>query len=183
MSDLQTLLDANRRIAVNFDKGDLPIRPRLTTILVSCVDARVDPAHIFDLDRGDAVVIRNAGGRITPEVQRELAVLGFLASQMPGASKVQPELVIIHHTDCGMSRLTNPTIQNAVSERLGIPHSDIEAMAIADPATTVRNDVEQLRQSPSAPIGLIVTGLVYDVTTGTVHEATDPARVQSEEPS
>ena len=177
MSGIQALLEANRRTATDFDQAKLPIMPRLATILVSCVDARVDPAHIFDLDRGDAIVIRNAGGRITPEVQRELATLGFLAAQMPGGGEVKPEVVIIHHTDCGMSRLTNTDLQTALAEKLGVDQSDIAAMAITDPATTVLNDVERLRQSPGSPQGMRITAIVYDVDTGIAEQVTGSDRI------
>ncbi len=83
MSDLPHLLEGNRRFAEAFDQGELPIRPRLSTIVLTCLDARVDPAHLFDLQLGDALVIRNAGGRLNPAVLRDLAVLGFLTTALP----------------------------------------------------------------------------------------------------
>ena len=86
MSDLETLLDRNRSFAEQFEGGDLNIRPRMATIIVTCVDSRVDPAHLFGLALGDAVVMRNAGGRITPAVMRDLAVLGVLAANFPGST-------------------------------------------------------------------------------------------------
>ncbi len=64
MSDLPQLLEGNRRFTALFADGELPIRPRLSTIVLTCLDARVDPAHLFDLQLGDALVIRNAGGRL-----------------------------------------------------------------------------------------------------------------------
>ncbi len=76
MSDLETLLDRNRSFAEQFEGGDLNIRPRMATILLTCVDARVDPAHLFGLGLGDALVIRNAGGRITPAVMEDLGIFG-----------------------------------------------------------------------------------------------------------
>ena len=102
-ADLTTLLDRNRSFAEQFAAGDLKILPRMSTILLTCVDARVDPAHLFGLGLGDAVVIRNAGGRITPAVMRDLGILSVLAAaaNQPVTSPMQPELVVIHHTDCG----------------------------------------------------------------------------------
>ena len=82
-----TLLDRNRSFAEQFKAGDLPIRPRMSTIILTCVDSRVDPAHIFGLGLGDAVVMRNAGGRITPDMIRDLTILGVLAANMPGPSE------------------------------------------------------------------------------------------------
>ena len=92
MTDLNTLLDRNQSFSEQFEAGDLNIRPRMSTILLTCVDSRVDPAHLFRLGLGDAVVIRNAGGRITPAVMADLAILGILAANMPGAGAMQPEL-------------------------------------------------------------------------------------------
>jgi len=115
MTDLTALLDRNQSFAEQFDAGDLPIRPRMSTIILTCLDARVDPAHLFGLGLGDALVIRNAGGWITPAVLRDLrdlAILGVLAANMPGPSAMQLELVVVHHTDCGMARLANPAIQH-----------------------------------------------------------------------
>ena len=151
MTDLKTLLDRNRSFAEQFEAGDLNIRPRMSTIILTCVDARVDPAYLFGLGLGDAVVIRNAGGRITRAMMGDLAILGVLAANLPGPSAIQPELVIIHHTDCGMARLANPAIQEQVAKRLGLSVAEVAAMAVTDPTTTVQDDVERLRQTPGTP--------------------------------
>ncbi len=87
MTNLTALLDRNRSFAEQFDAGDLAIRPRMSTILLTCLDARVDPAHLFGLGLGDALVIRNAGGWITSAVLRDLAILGVLAGNMPGPAR------------------------------------------------------------------------------------------------
>ena len=108
-ADLTTLLDRNRSFAEQFAAGNLKISPRMSTILLTCLDARVDPAHLFGLGLGDALVIRNAGGRITPAVMGDLGILSVLAAAFtqPGTSPRQPELVVIHHTDCEC--LVSPT--------------------------------------------------------------------------
>ncbi len=172
------LLDRNRSFAEQFEAGDLTIRPNLSTIILTCVDARVDPAHLFGLGLGDAVVIRNAGGRITPAVMRDFAILGVLGANMPGGA-MQPELVVIHHTDCGMSRLANPAIQQQVAERLGLSTDEVAAMAITDPARTVQDDVERLRKTPGTPDQLIVSGFVYDVKNGTINQVVPPAPLRA----
>ena len=174
-----TLLDRNRSFAEQFKAGNLPIRPRMSTIILTCVDSRVDPAHIFGLGLGDAVVMRNAGGRITPEVMRDLAILGVLTANMPGPSTMQPELIVMHHTDCGMSRLANAAIQRQVAERLGVGVDEAMAMAITDPTTSVQDDIEQLRQTPETPDQLIVSGFVYDVKNGTINQVAPPAPLRS----
>ena len=174
-TDLAKLLDRNRIFADRFDKGNLTIRPRMSTILLTCVDSRVDPAHLMGLGLGDAVVIRNAGGRITPAVMKDLAVLGVLAANMPGAGAMQPQLVVIQHTDCGMSRLANPPIQEQVAKKLDLSLDDVMAMAITDPAASVQENIEQLRRTPGTPDQLVVSGFVYDVSNGTISQVVPPA--------
>ena len=179
MADLTTLLDRNRSFAEQFEAGDLKILPRMSTILLTCVDARVDPAHLFGLGLGDAVVIRNAGGRITPAVIADLGILGVLAASAPGNSPRRPELVVIHHNDCGMSRLANPAIQEQVAKRLGLSVDEVAAMAITDPTKSVQDDVERLRQTPGTPDQLVVSGFVYDVRNGTIDQIVPPAPLRA----
>ena len=82
--DLSAPLNRNQVFSEQFQADDLPMRPKMATILLTCVDSRVDPAHLLGLELGDAVVIRNAGGRITPAVMKDLAILGILGANMPG---------------------------------------------------------------------------------------------------
>lgn len=184
MSDLLHLLEGNRRFATHFAEGELPIRPRLSTIVLTCLDARVDPAHLFDLRLGDALVIRNAGGRLNPGVLTDLAVLGVLAAALPGDKAMAPELVILHHTDCGMSRFADPSAGQALADRLGI-ESDLVAatMAITDPAQSVRDDIARLGRTPGPPDTLVVSGLVYDTAHGTVEEIVAPAPLRNLRPA
>ena len=179
MADLTTLLDRNRSFAEQFEAGDLKILPRMSTILLTCVDARVDPAHLFGLGLGDAVVIRNAGGRITPAVIADLGILDVLVASAPGNSPRHPELVVIHHNDCGMSRLANPAIQEQVAKRLGLSVDEVAAMAITDPTKSVQDDVERLRQTPGTPDQLVVSGFVYDVRNGTINQIVPPAPLRA----
>ncbi len=179
MSDLPQLLERNHRFTAHFADGELPIRPRLSTVVLTCLDARVDPAHLFDLQLGDALVIRNGGGRINPGVLSDLAVLGLLTAAVPGDKAMTLELVILHHTDCGMSRFADPAAQQALATRLGIePDQVAETMAITDPAQSVRDDITRLSRSPGLPDTLVVSGLVYDTAHGTVEEivASTPLR-------
>ena len=178
-ADLTALLESNRGFAEQFEAGDLTIRPRMSTIILTCVDSRVDPAHVFELALGDAVLMRNNGGRITPEVMRDFAILGVLGANMPGPNPIQPEFVVMHHTDCGMSRLANPAIQQQVAERLGLSMDEVAAMAITDPPESVQNDIERLRQAPGTPGQLVVSGLVYDVSNGTISQVVPPARLRA----
>ncbi len=173
--DLSALLNRNRVFSEHFQAGDLPMRPKMATIFLTCVDSRVDPAHLLGLELGDAIVIRNAGGRITPAVMKDLAILGVLGANVPGAVPMQPELVVIHHTDCGMSRMAVPAIQEQVAKKLGISIDEVAAMAITDPAISVRDDIERLRNTPGTPNQLVVSGFVYDVKSGGVKQIVPPA--------
>jgi carbonic anhydrase len=169
MSDIPTLVERNQRFAASFSDSQLPIRPRLSTILLTCSDARVDPAHFLKLSNGDAGVVRNAGGRVTQGVLQDLAVFGFLAAGLSEGQPIRPELVIIHHTDCGMSRLTNPEAQHALAGRLGVEPAHIADLAISDPYESVRSDVRKLREHPGVPEALLISGFVYDVATGSMN--------------
>ena len=184
MSDLPQLLEGNRRFAEHFTYGDLPIRPRLSTVVLTCLDARVDPAHLFELQLGDALVIRNAGGRINSGVLTDLAVLGLLVAALPGDRPITLELVILHHTGCGMSRFADPVAQQALANRLGIESDQVaETMAITDPAQSVRDDIARLGRTPGLPNNLVVSGLVYDTAHGTVEEIVASAPLGSVRPA
>ena len=179
MSAVTTLLDRNRSFAEHFDAGDLAIPPRLATVIVTCLDARVDPAHVFGLELGDALVIRNAGGWITPGVVQDLGVLGVLAASLPGPSTMRLEIVVIHHTDCGMARLADPAIQQQAAQRLGLTVEEIAGMAVTDPAASVREAIERLRATPGTPDQMVVSGLVYNVADGTVEQVVPPAPLRA----
>ena len=178
-ADLITLLDRNRSFSEQFAAGDLRISPQMSTILLTCLDSRVDPAHLFGLGLGDALVIRNAGGRITPAVVRDLGILSVLAANMPGPGAMRPELVVIHHTDCGMSRLARPAIQEQAAKRLGLSVDEVSAMAISNPATSVQDDVDLLRKTPGTPDQLVVSGFVYDVSSSTLNQVVPPAPLRA----
>ena len=173
MSDVTSLVDRHRAFVQRFDSGDLGIPPQLSTVIVTCVDARVDPAKLFSLELGDALIIRNTGGRITPGVVTDMAVLGVLSARWPGDRRL--ELVLIHHTDCGMSRLLNPELGDEVAARLGLSSAQVTTdLAIADPFETVRSDLERFREEARGPDGLVVSGFVYDVTDGSLVEVVPP---------
>ena len=161
MNDHDTLL--GRHAAQIARHQALPIRPRLNTVVLSCLDARTDPAHFLGLEPGDALVLRNAGGRVTPDIEQQLGVLGVLAR------KVSPEmfgLVIVHHTDCGMERIASDEVAAKVSTASGVSPEYVRALAIHDHAASLREDVERLQSSPMVPRGIHITAVVYDHATG-----------------
>jgi len=175
MSDVQSLVDRNLEFASSFDQGDLAILPRLSTLVLTCLDARVDPAHFFSLELGDAVVMRNIGGRVTDEVIEQIAILRGLAVVL-GAGAF--EVAIVHHTDCGASRFANPQLRQRLGQAAGTGETVIERLASIDPHTSVAEDLDRLRAAPVLPDKLVVAGYVYDVTDGQVHEVSAPAALR-----
>ncbi len=176
MSSTATLLDRNRRFAGGFAVADLPILPKLRTVVLTCGDARVDPAHVLGLELGDAVVIRNNGGRVTPEVVHEIAALSFLVAKMDGAERGPFELVIMQHTECGAERFADPDLQHALKAQLGV---DVSSVAISDHELSLREDVERLRNAPEVPGYIVVSGFIYDVRHGHARQVIAPAALAS----
>ena len=172
MSSTTTLLDRNRRFAGDFTSTDLPILPKLRTVILTCGDARVDPAHVLGLELGDAVVIRNNGGRVTPAVVEEIAALSFIVAQMEGGEPGPFELVLMQHTQCGAERFADPNLQSALKQKTGI---DVSSVAITDHELSLREDVERLRNAPEVPGYIVVSGFIYDVQHGHVREVIAPA--------
>ena len=115
MSDIQTLYERNRRFAERFPHASLDIKPKMTIVILSCMDARIDPAHFLGLEPGEAIVLRNAGGRITEEIERDLAILWTMMEQVADAPP-RLSLAIIHHGDCGLERLADPQSLQMVSK-------------------------------------------------------------------
>ncbi len=138
----------------------------------SGLDARVDPAHLFGLELGDAVVMRNIGGRVTDEVIEQIAILRGLAVVAGGGAF---EVAVVHHTDCGASRFTNPQLRQMLGKATGTGEAAIEKLAITDPQTSVAEDIGRLQAAPNLPDRLVVAGYVYDVTDGNLRETFAPA--------
>ena len=137
-----------------------------TLQVLGCVDSRVDPSDVLGLELGEGVVMRNIGGRITPAALRSWALLGRLGQGRPPRG----HLVILHHTDCGITRLAGYPEQLAAF--FEIPAGELAAKAVADPYAAVRVDAAIARQA--LPPRRLVSGLVYDVGTGLI-EIVDPA--------
>ncbi len=176
MADAHTLIDRNLEFANSFDQGDLTLLPRLSMLVLTCLDARVDPAHFLGLELGDAVVMRNIGGRVTDEIIDQIAILRGLAVVAGGTGSF--EVAVVHHTDCGASRFAIPQVRQKLGQAAGIGEAAIERLAITDPQTSVAEDLDRLRAAASLPDGLVVAGYVYDVTDGHVREAFAPASLR-----
>src|SRR5262249_21037858 len=148
---------------------------------VTCLDHRVDPAIILGLQLGDAVVIRNTGGRVTQAVIDDVAYLAFLARQLFSsvvAAEGLFEVAGVHHTQYGTRFLADPGFRHQAAEATGLPEAALEAAAVADPRTTVKADVERLLAAPSLSPKVSVSGHVYDVATGRVTTVLDARHPQ-----
>jgi len=172
---LNPLLERNDQFARSYTPAPLG-PPAAQTVIVTCLDHRVDPAIVLGLRLGDAPVIRNAGGRITQAVIDDVSYLAFLAEQLFGdqiAADSLFEVAIVHHTQCGTSLLADPGFRHQAAEATGRSEADLEASMVADPHTTVKADVERLLSSPSLSPKVSVSGHVYDIDTGRVTTTVD----------
>jgi carbonic anhydrase len=159
----EELIEANGAFAAGFDKGDLEIPPAKPVVVLTCIDARIDPAKALGLEIGDAHVIRNAGGRATDDAIRSLLISSWLLGTR--------EYLVIHHTDCGMTKFTHDVLVGMVKENTGRDVSDREFLSFSDLDQSVRDDVERIRaERDLLPDGVSVSGHVYDVRTGSIRE-------------
>lgn len=171
METIEVLTERNARFADGEFTAGMGILPQFRTIVVGCVDPRVDPAHIFGVQLGEVAVIRNVGGRITPTVLAEIALLATLTKNLIGVP-VPPELIVLQHTDCGILHLQEPPDPLAAYFEV-----DVASMAdkhVGDPRAAIEVDVSALRESPLIPGGVRVTGMLYDVETGRVEVISGP---------
>lgn len=165
MSSIDTLVSRNRARAAAGAHEGLTMRPRLGSCVLTCLDPRVEPASFLGLSAGDAVVLRNAGGRVTPEVQRDLAVMTELA-RGPRGPEDRLLVAVVHHSQCGTAALADAAFRQRVADSSGDPAAALVALAVTDPARSVRTDVARLRAHPVLGRRLLVVGLVYDVVSG-----------------
>ncbi len=163
MTATEQLLRNNEDYAESFSKGELPLPPSKKLAVVACMDARLDVHKILGLQEGDAHVIRNAGGVVTDDAIRSLTI-----SQRLLGTK---EVILIHHTDCGMLTFRDDDVKQQVQEEVGIrPHFAMEAFA--DLEEDVRQCIRRIQASPFIPNRDNVRGFVYDVTSGRLREVT-----------
>mmetsp|Transcript_22076 Transcript_22076/g.36560 ORF Transcript_22076/g.36560 Transcript_22076/m.36560 type:complete len:196 (+) Transcript_22076:151-738(+) len=177
---LEEVLAANAEYAATFTKGDLSLPPARHFAILTCMDARLDPAKYAGLSEGDAHVIRNAGGRASDDAIRSLVISYKLLGTR--------EWFVIHHTDCGMEFFTNEVITDLLSKSLETaalgpegfydvgtgPGSKegqyIDWLTIKNQSDSVAEDVERIRNHPLVPKSIAIYGYIYDVKTGTLIE-------------
>jgi carbonic anhydrase len=161
MSVADELLANAQNYARTFDKGQLPLPPAKHIAIVACMDARLNPYGLLGLAEGDAHVIRNAGGAVTEDVIRSLAI----SQRLLGTR----EVVLIHHTDCGMLTFTDDGFRAQIAAETGI-RPPWAAEAFGDPDVDVRQSIARIKASPFIPHTDAVRGFVYSVEKGTLAE-------------
>jgi carbonic anhydrase len=184
MTTLDSMLERNKNLAARQSAAgtQMPSLPRallnLKAIIIGCADMGVDPAHVLGIKPGEAVVMRNIGGRITPGLLEQLGLLGRIgevAGELPGGGG-EFHLVVLQHTDCGMTRLVgDPAMLKGYFQ---IEETELKRKAVADPRAAVAVDVALLRAIPALPGEWLISGLVYDVATGLVDVVVPPARIR-----
>ena len=161
MSVTDELLRNNEAYAESFEKGDLPLPPAKGVAVVACMDARLDVHKMLGLEEGDAHVIRNAGGVITDDEIRSLAI----SQRLLGTS----EIILVHHTDCGMLTFTDDELKQQIQEDVGVkPHFSMESFS--DLEEDVRQSIRRIQASPFIPNKDSVRGFVYEVESGRLRE-------------
>ena len=167
MSNLELLKDRNRAFAETFAHGDMAALPKLGTMILTCIDARVDPAHVLGLELGDAVVFRNNGGRVTQAFQDELTALAALVSKLTGEEEASFAIVLMQHTKCGAQAFADPEFQALLRERIKV---DVSTNAVSNQSEDLLNDIARLRDAPHLPGSITVAAMLYDVETGSLRE-------------
>ena len=163
MTVTDELLQNAERYAADFNRGELPIPPAKGVVVLACMDARLNPYGILGLHEGDAHVIRNAGGVVTDDEIRSIAI----SQRLLGTE----EIILIHHTDCGMLTFTDDDFRRQIQDETGIK-PEWAAEAFDDLETDVRQSIARIKSSPFIPHKDNVRGFVYDVTTGRLDEVT-----------
>jgi carbonic anhydrase len=164
---IQAALERNQAFALAGGHEGAVVFPSLRLFVITCLDPRVDPAHFLGLGLGDAIVVRNVGGRVTPEAINDIAFIAQIAENvLPDGSLF--EVAVIHHNQCGTGALADDTFRQGYARRIGAEEGTLLEHAVLDPAATVTHDVELIRAAPAISSRVTVSGHVYDVTTGRV---------------
>jgi carbonic anhydrase len=173
---LETALARNRAFAADGGHDGATVFPALGLLVITCLDPRVDPAHLLGLGLGEALVVRNGGGRVTQEVIEHVAFVAQLAGNALPEGPLF-EVAVIHHTQCGSGALADDDFRRRYARLIGADEDALRESAVLNPEATVARDVDRLRAAPAISPRVTVSGHVYDVVTGLV-ETVVPGRAQ-----
>ncbi len=160
MTITDEFVEANKSYQADFD-GPLPLPPARRTAVIACMDARLDPAKILGINEGDAHVIRNAGGVVTEDALRSLAI----SQRLLGTE----EIVLLHHTDCGMITFRDDEFRQGIEAETGI-RPTWSSEAFPDAAQDVKQGIKRIETNPFIPRKDNIRGFVFDVATGAINE-------------
>jgi carbonic anhydrase len=166
-ANVEAALQRNLAFAAAGGHQGAVVFPTLGLFVITCLDPRVDPAHFLGLGLSDAMVVRNVGGRVTPEVINDVAFIGQLAENVLPDGPLF-EVAVIHHTQCGTGALADDSFRRRYAQLVGAEESTLRERAVLDPIATVTRDVEHLRSAPAISRRVTVSGHVYDVVSGLV---------------
>jgi carbonic anhydrase len=184
MNNLDSLLERNKDFAAQQSAAgtlmpSLPrAMPKVKALIIGCADMRVDPAHALGIKPGEAVVLRNIGGRVIPGLLEQMGLLwqiGEVAGEIPGGGG-EFHVIVLQHTDCGITRLADNSAM--LTRYFQIQEGELEAKAVTDPRAAVAVDIASLRAIP-LPGEWLISGLVYDVATGLVEVVVPPAPIHT----
>jgi carbonic anhydrase len=168
MPERDTLLAANEVFAESFSQGHLPMPPARRLAIVTCMDARLDPARFLGLEPGDAHVIRNAGGLVTDDAIRSLCISHRLLGTQ--------EVAVIAHTDCGMLTFSNDDLRERLRAEAGVDAGEVDFLPFTDLEESVRGSLRAVRESAVLPDSLELSGWIYDVRDGRLAEVREVAQ-------
>jgi carbonic anhydrase len=184
MNNLDVMLKRNKEYAAQpFEPGARALLPqslpKVKAIVIGCADMRVDPAHVLGIKPGEAVIMRNLGGRITPGLLEQMGMLGRIGENAPAIPGGGGEfhLIVLHHTDCGITRLAKET--SMLAHYFQIPEKEVQAKSVLDPRVAVAIDVAALRAVPALPDEWLISGLVYDIATGLIDVVVPAAPIRT----
>jgi len=184
MNNLDSMLERNKHFAAQQSASGtlMPSLPRslpnVKAVIIGCADMRADPAHALELKPGEAVVMRNIGGRITPGLLEQLGLLGRIgqvAGETPGGGG-EFHLIILQHTDCGITRLGGDPVM--LAHYFQINEGELKTKSVLDPRMALAVDVAGLRTISALPGDWLISGLVYDVATGLLELIVPPAPIR-----
>jgi carbonic anhydrase len=168
MADIDPLLARNEHFAINKKHEGVPVYPSGSACIISCLDPRTDPREFLELRAGEAIVIRNAGGRVTQAVIADIALAAYLSETVLKPEGRLFEVAVIHHNKCGTRFLADAEFRQEFAARIRADEANLAEEAVVDPVRTVHHDVEMLRSSPLLSRKIAFSGHVYDVDTGVV---------------